>query len=204
MIQVETFGAPLYFTLTTSNPQSYPVFGRLVNTVLLFTKAEADKNNCVFVMGWVEVEVGGSIHFFPRPIPVITVFYCIVGQENKRRDFFMYILFIFIFTSKIYAQTRPNYSATVYNLLLPGRSLLYSAILNSPTESLRSCRMAVISRFAISIEVLYSQRCLFVTWLVPRHNTAAVSVHVLCTPYNHAPVYGATSCKATRVERVCV
>ena len=31
-----------------------------------------------------------------------------------------------------------------------------------------------------------------VTWLVPRE-TVAVSAHVLCTPYNHAPVYKVTS-----------
>ena len=35
------------------------------------------------------------------------------------------------------------------------------------------------------------QRCLVVTWLVPRE-TAAVSAHVPCTPYNHAPMYSAT------------
>ena len=38
----------------------------------------------------------------------------------------------------------------------------------------------------ISIKVAYLPRYLVVTWLVPRE-TAAVSVHVLCTPYNHAP-----------------
>ena len=26
------------------------------------------------------------------------------------------------------------------------------------------------------------------SWLVP-HETAAISAHILCTPYNHAPVY---------------
>ena len=36
-------------------------------------------------------------------------------------------------------------------------------------------------------------------WLVPRE-IAAASAHVLCTPYNHAPVYSVTSCKATNVE----
>ena len=41
--------------------------------------------------------------------------------------------------------------------------------------------------FLILTEVVYLQRCLVVTWLVPRE-TAAVSGHVLCTPYSHAPV----------------
>ena len=40
------------------------------------------------------------------------------------------------------------------------------------------------------------QRCLVVTWLVSRE-TVAVSGHVLCTPYNHAPVYSVTLFKAT-------
>ena len=34
------------------------------------------------------------------------------------------------------------------------------------------------------IEVVYFQRCLAAPWLVPCE-TAAVSAHVLCTPYNH-------------------
>ena len=34
----------------------------------------------------------------------------------------------------------------------------------------------------ISTEVVYSQCCLVVTWLVP-HETAAISAHVLCTSY---------------------
>ena len=35
------------------------------------------------------------------------------------------------------------------------------------------------------------QPCFVVTWLVPCE-TAAVSVHVLCTPYNHKPAYNVT------------
>ena len=45
-------------------------------------------------------------------------------------------------------------------------------------------------------EVMYSQCYLFVTWLVP-HETAAASAHVLCTSYNHAPVYSVASFEAT-------
>ena len=44
---------------------------------------------------------------------------------------------------------------------------------------------------------------LVVTWLVPRE-TAAVSAHVLCTPYNHAPVYSVISFEATYVGCMCV
>ena len=35
---------------------------------------------------------------------------------------------------------------------------------------------------------MYLQHCFVVTWLVP-HETAAVSAHVLWTPYNHAPCH---------------
>ena len=44
---------------------------------------------------------------------------------------------------------------------------------------------------------------LVVTWLVPRE-IAVVSVHVLYTPYKHAPVYSVTLFKATYVHRVHV
>ena len=46
---------------------------------------------------------------------------------------------------------------------------------------------------------MYLQRRLVVTWLVPRE-AAAVSAHVLCTLYNHAPIYSVTSSKATYVR----
>ena len=41
---------------------------------------------------------------------------------------------------------------------------------------------AFIARFLISTKVANLQRYLVVTWLVPRE-TAAVSVHILCTPF---------------------
>ena len=50
-----------------------------------------------------------------------------------------------------------------------------------------SVTVAFYSAVWISTEVLYLQRSLVVIWLVPRE-TAAVSVHGMCTPYNHAPV----------------
>ena len=43
--------------------------------------------------------------------------------------------------------------------------------------------------------MVYWKRYLDVTWLVPRE-TAAVSAKVVCTPYNHAPVYSVVSFKA--------
>ena len=40
-----------------------------------------------------------------------------------------------------------------------------------------------------------------VTWLVP-HETAAITTQVLCTPYQHAPVYSATVFKAAWLCRM--
>ena len=48
--------------------------------------------------------------------------------------------------------------------------------------------MTLCSFDIISTEVVFWQHCLVVTWVVP-HETVAVLVHILCTPYNHAPVY---------------
>ena len=42
-----------------------------------------------------------------------------------------------------------------------------------------------------------------VKWLVPGE-TAAVSAHVLCTPYSHAPGYSANLFEATYVGCMCV
>ena len=46
--------------------------------------------------------------------------------------------------------------------------------------------------------------CLLITWLVP-YETAAITAHTLCAPYNHAQVYIVTSSEATQVRsmRVC-
>ena len=45
----------------------------------------------------------------------------------------------------------------------------------------------------IAFFLKYPSKCsyLVVAWLGPRE-AAAVSSHVLCTPYNHAPVYSIT------------
>ena len=47
------------------------------------------------------------------------------------------------------------------------------------------------------------QHCFVVTQLVWRE-TADVSVHVPCTPYNHAPVYSVIFCEATHAGCMCV
>ena len=47
------------------------------------------------------------------------------------------------------------------------------------------------------------QYCLFVSWLGP-HETAAVAVHVLCTPYSHAQVYSVSLFDATLRLHVCL
>ena len=56
--------------------------------------------------------------------------------------------------------------------------------------------------FFIFTEAVHLQRYLVVTWLVPRQ-TAAVSAQVLCTPYNHSPVYSVTSFKAFAKTAFC-
>ena len=50
--------------------------------------------------------------------------------------------------------------------------------------------------FSMSTKVVYLQCYLVVTWLVPCE-TAVILVHILCTPYNHAPDYSVTSFEAT-------
>ena len=53
-------------------------------------------------------------------------------------------------------------------------------------ESDPACLLGLHSAFGTSTEVVYLQRCLVVTWLVPR-GPAPISAHVLCTPYDHTP-----------------
>ena len=57
--------------------------------------------------------------------------------------------------------------------------------------------LALHSAFLTAHQSGVLQRCLVVTWLVSP-KTAAVPVHVLFTPYNHAPVYSVTLFKAVR------
>ena len=60
---------------------------------------------------------------------------------------------------------------------------------------------ATLSFFYRAFYGIHQQRCLVVTWLVTRQ-TAAVSVHILCTPHNHASVCSVTSFQATYVGRI--
>ena len=55
-----------------------------------------------------------------------------------------------------------------------------------------------MTAFQISTVLVYSQRCLVVTCLVPRE-IAAVSAHGLCTPFTHASVCSVTLFKARDV-----
>ena len=80
-----------------------------------------------------------------------------------------------------------------HNSLLSGRLIgLMSHVI------LTKCQYPFVPYCLISTEVMYWQRYLVVTWLVPPE-TAAASVHSLCSPYNHAPVYSITSFKVTSV-----
>ena len=49
-------------------------------------------------------------------------------------------------------------------------------------------------------QVLLKLECSF---LLLQRETAAMLAHVLCTPYNHAPIYGVTSGKATYIAVTC-
>ena len=68
-------------------------------------------------------------------------------------------------------------------------AILYSAILRSRANPLRShVILHEWLAFYSAINLLNTHRSDVLTalaWLVP-HETAAVSAHVLCTPYNHA------------------
>ena len=72
---------------------------------------------------------------------------------------------------------------------------LYNTVLGSRADSLRSCRKpfwisdcSLLMHGFVSTQEVYLQRCLVVTWLVPR-GTVAVAEHVLRKTYNYAPVY---------------
>ena len=67
-------------------------------------------------------------------------------------------------------------------------SLLYSAILRSRADSLRSHVILHewIAFDSVFLNIHRSGVLTALAWLVPRE-TAAVSAQVLCTPYNHAP-----------------
>ena len=82
-------------------------------------------------------------------------------------------------------------------------SLLSSRLTALLSNSLRCCQMQFGKSdqpFIVCFEYLpkWLQCHLVFTLLVPRE-TAAISAHVLCTPYNHAPVYSVTLFEPTQV-----
>ena len=68
--------------------------------------------------------------------------------------------------------------------------LLYSAILRSQADSLRSHVILHewITFYSAFLNIHQSGVLTALAWLVP-HESAAVSAQVLCTPYNHAPYH---------------
>ena len=63
--------------------------------------------------------------------------------------------------------------------------LLYSAILRSRSDSLHVILHERLAFYSAFLNIRWSA---VIKWLVP-HETAAVSVQVLCTPYNHVPCH---------------
>ena len=68
----------------------------------------------------------------------------------------------------------------------PERFSMASIAIFSASEQTHCVLVVCDSEWVTVAEVVYLQRCLVVTQLVPRE-TAAVSAHVVCTPYSHAP-----------------
>ena len=61
------------------------------------------------------------------------------------------------------------------------------------------CRDSEYTTVAFVYPPQWLQRCLVVTWFVPRE-TAAVSAQVLCTPCNDTPVYSVTLFQAIFIQ----
>ena len=79
----------------------------------------------------------------------------------------------------------------------PKGLMMATLVLFSASEGTH-CTLVVCERMSdcsCTQRILNIPHCLVFSWLLP-HETAAVLVQVLCTPYNHAPVYSVTSCKA--------
>ena len=78
--------------------------------------------------------------------------------------------------------------------------LLYSAIIRSRADSLRSHVILHewLAFYSAFINIHRSGVLTALAWLVP-HETAAVSAHVLSTPYNHVPCHVMQS----RIRKVC-
>ena len=106
----------------------------------------------------------------------------------------------FIIISSSSGSSRSN-SSTVVDIIIIERysmlssrliALMWHAILNEWLHSFSS----FLKRIVQHSTKRFTDSCLLVTWLVHR-KTAAVSAQVLCTPYNHAPIYSSTSFKGT-------
>ena len=86
---------------------------------------------------------------------------------------------------------------------------IYSAVLCFRADPLRSSMRFWTSDYNFAQRVFFKylpkwlQRCLAVTWLVPRV-TAAVSAKVLCIPNNHAPVSNVTDFNRRHKVHVCL
>ena len=110
-------------------------------------------------------------------------------------DWFLLLLMLLVLIAFIYH----------YSLLSTGHKTP-NYLLYSPADSPHSCCMQiwmnVYSLFSACFEYIHQsgvltqlQHYLVVMWLV-LHETAAISAHILCTPYNHVPVYSVTLFKA--------
>ena len=58
------------------------------------------------------------------------------------------------------------------------------------------CILFIARSFNIHRSGVTDSATRLLAWLVPR-GTAAISAQILCTSFNHAPVYNVTSLKAT-------
>ena len=101
--------------------------------------------------------------------------------------FFLFFFFFFFWSYILIVDILLTY-------LIDDDDHLYSAILRS-LEQTHCVRMwfymsdkLFIARFFFFFYILRSGVLTALAWLVP-HETAAISAHVLCTPYNHAPCH---------------
>ena len=115
-------------------------------------------------------------------------------SKNLRR------FFIFIKVGKIIARICTSLSSKAYILLWIAFMSHYSLLLRQIHSTLVAYDSVWGTFYSAFLNIhqsgVLTQHCLVVIWLVP-HETAAVSEHVLWTPYNHAPVYSVTSFKAS-------
>ena len=154
-------------------------------------------------------------HFFSTLHPLSTVIFAtatvlaFVLLHDSRFNFHCYTQR----EAEIYSEIGPEVRCDLLRLLTkrihsskpasPNRPIAYFPALEQTHCVLVTCDSDCewLSSFMVRFECLLSgvQTELFgFTWLIPPE-TVAVLVHILCTPYNHAPVYGITSFEATCV-----